>query len=263
MLKKIYSLLTSFFIRFFLFAMTKFWVDIKTKRLGSDYGGWNFIDKPYLKNTTIISAGCGEDVSFDIEFMNYYESNVIFIDPTPRSVDHLEKIKKNVGNDKTLDYINGGNQPIETYDLKNIDLSRFEVIKKALFNKDNLSIKFFPPLNPDHVSYSISNWQSNSKSSNNIIEVETVTVKKILQDYKINDFQLLKMDIEGAENQVIPYLIKNKIFPKQILVEFDELHTKKLLPYIKASIIIFKLIKNNYKLIKTPKFPDMLFLKNE
>ena len=45
--------------------------------------------------------------------MNYYESNVIFIDPTPRSVDHLEKIKKNVGNDKTLDYINGGNQPIE------------------------------------------------------------------------------------------------------------------------------------------------------
>ena len=94
-----------------MFAMTKFWVDIKTKRLGSDYGGWNFIDKPYLKNTTIISAGCGEDVSFDIEFMNYYESNVIFIDPTPRSVDHLEKIK-NVGNDKTLDYINGGNQPI-------------------------------------------------------------------------------------------------------------------------------------------------------
>ena len=52
--------------------------------------------------------------------MNYYESNVIFIDPTPRSVDHLEKIKKNVGNDKTLDYINGGNQPIETYDLKTL-----------------------------------------------------------------------------------------------------------------------------------------------
>ena len=94
MLKKIYSLLTSFFIRIFLFAMTKLWVDIKTKRLGSDYGGWNFIDKPYLKYTTIISAVCGEDVSFDIEFMNYYESNVIFIDPTPRSVDHLEKIKK-------------------------------------------------------------------------------------------------------------------------------------------------------------------------
>ena len=104
-----------------------------------------------------------------------------------------------------------------------------------MFNKDNLSIKFFPPLNPDHVSYSISNWQSNSKSLNSIIEVETVTVKKILQDYKIKDFQLLKMDIEGAENQVIPYLLKNKIFPKQILVEFDELHTKKLLPYIKPN----------------------------
>ena len=38
------------------------------------------------------------------------------------------------------------------------------------------------------------------------------------------------MDIEGAENQVIPYLLKNKIFPKQILVEFDELHTKNCCP---------------------------------
>ena len=263
MLRKIYSLPSSFFIRIFLFAMTKLWIDIQTKRLGSNYGGWNFIDKPYLKNTTIISAGCGEDVSFDIEFMNYYDSNAIFIDPTPRSIDHLNKIIKNLGNDKLLDYKEGGNQPISTYNLKNIDLSRFKIVKKALFNKDNFNIKFYPPLNPDHVSYSISNWQSQSKLSNNFIEVETVTIKKILEDYKIQDLKILKMDIEGAENQVLPYLLKNKIFPEQILVEFDELHTKKLIPFIKASIIIFKLIKNNYKLIKTPKFPDMLFLKNE
>ena len=45
-------------------------------------------------------------------------------------------------------------------------------------------------------------------------------IKKIMDDHKINELELIKLDIEGAENQVLPNLIKNKIFPNQILVEF-------------------------------------------
>ncbi len=58
-------------------------------------------------------------------------------------------------------------------------------------------------------------------------------------------------------------MIKEKIFTEQILVEFDELHTSNLKPYLKASKIIFQLLINGYKLIETNKFPDMLFVKKE
>ena len=56
-------------------------------------------------------------------------------------------------------------------------------------------------------------------------------------------------------------MIKEKIFPDQILVEFDELHTSNLSSYIQATYVIVKLLLNGYYLIETNKFPDMLFAK--
>ena len=82
-----------------------------------------------------------------------------------------------------------------------------------------------------------------------------------MEDHKINELELIKLDIEGAENQVLPNLITNKIFPNQILVEFDELHTDNFVSYCKALIIILRLLFKKYILIKTNKFPDMLFVK--
>ena len=37
-----------------------------------------------------------------------------------------------------------------------------------------------------------------------------------MEDHKINELELIKLDIKGAENQVLPNLITNKIFPNQI-----------------------------------------------
>ena len=43
--------------------------------LGTDYGGWHFVDLN-LQGTTIISAGLGEDGSFDLEFArNMFKTN--------------------------------------------------------------------------------------------------------------------------------------------------------------------------------------------
>ena len=257
----LYFYLVNFYIKLFKYLMTKVWIDTETIRLGSDYGGWNLLNKQYLIGSTIISAGCGEDISFDIEFINQFDANVIFIDPTPRSVAHLKKVLNNL-KDKTLPYSIDGNQPIESYDLKNIELDNIELIECALYIKDNEYVNFYPPKNPLHVSHSISNWQY-SNESENIMEVKTITIEKIMKDFNIENLKLIKMDIEGAENQVLPYILKKNINPNQILVEFDELHLKKLIPYLKASLIIIRFLLNGYKLIKTPKFPDMLFAKIE
>ena len=255
------NVIKKFYIRFFKFIISKLQKSYETKRLGTEYGGWNLIDFQKLNNTTIISAGCGEDISFDIEFLNTYGGKVILVDPTPRSIKHLEKVFDSVGQKKTKEYIDGGNQKIESYDLKNIQPEQLIIKNYALYKKDGLTVKFFPPKNPEHVSHSISNWQKGETNSNKSIEVETITVKKIMKEYELDELELIKLDIEGAENQVLPNLIKNKIFPNQILVEFDELHTDNLISYLKALIIISRLLFKNYILIQTNKFPDMLFVK--
>lgn len=232
------------------------------KYLGSPYGGWYFSDRNFTSQIVIVSAGVGEDVSFDIELLNHYNAKVYLIDPTPRAVLYIKKIVDNLGSHKTMSYDEAsGIQPIEAYDLSNIKLDDLIFIKKALYNNSKQEIKFYAPPNKKFVSYSISNFQNSYNKDTQFINVTTTTLKDIVIENNIKEIEILKLDIEGAENQVIPNILRNKIFPKQILVEFDELSTKFIKPYIKAIFIFTYLKMKNYTLVKTEDFPNFLFLK--
>jgi len=234
-----------------------------TKYLGTNYGGWYLISKN-LKDSIIISAGVGEDISFDIEFLNEFGGKIIFIDPTPRALEHLHKVLNSLGNKKISSYeSNSGKQRIDSYDLSKLSKESFIIVDKALSNKNNKVVKFYSPPDPDHVSHSISNWQNNFKKNGKFINVETTTLKEILSKLGINKIDLIKLDIEGSENQVLPNMIRSKIFPDQILVEFDELHGNHFWSYLKATLIILRLFINGYKLIATDKYPDFLFVKKK
>ena len=78
---------------------------------------------------------------------------------------------------------------------------------------------------------------------------------------QVSKIDLFKLDIEGSENYVIPDMLDKKIYPDQILVEFDELRTIKVKPIFYAIRIFLRLIINNYELIKTDNFPNFLFVK--
>ena len=251
---------TKFYIRIFKILINKLSINRETIYLGTNYGGWSLIDQPKLKNNIIISAGVGEDISFDVEMINKYDLKVIFVDPTPRALQHLSIFKNSLGNPKTGSYLNGGLQPIEAYDLTGITESNFFIVDKALFNTSGKTIKFFLPPNKEHVSHSISNWQNNFKKESDFIEVETISILDIISYYNIENISLIKLDIEGAEIEVINDMLKKKILPNQLLVEFDELHNNSLKGYLRATITIFKLLKNGYKLIKTERFPNYLFV---
>ena len=76
-----------------------------------------------------------------------------------------------------------------------------------------------------------------------------------MNKHNIEKLSLIKLDIEGAaEDHVIPNLIKDKIFPDQILVEFDNLYFKGLISYLKAALLIRKLL-----LKKLQSFKNRLF----
>jgi hypothetical protein len=74
-----------------------------------------------------------------------------------------------------------------------------------------------------HVSHSIVNFQNNYSKDTAYIEVETITMRGLLDFFQLNDFELIKLDIEGAEVEVLLDMLSQNIFPKQILVEYDEL----------------------------------------
>jgi len=192
-------------------------------RLGSSYGGWTFADTPELQDSTVISCGLGEDASFDIEFAARYNAKVVIIDPTPRAITHFQKIQTRFGRRASRDYVKGGNQPIESYDLSKLNADNFQLIERAVWVYSG-ETKFFSDPVPEHVSHSIVNLQNQYAQDTDYITVPCITVDDLMKEIGLETLPLMKMDIEGAEIMVLPDMIKKGIRPSQLLIEFDELN---------------------------------------
>ena len=234
-----------------------------TKFLGSDYGGWSFINNNLLENKFVISAGLGEDASFDVELISRYNCKILTVDPTPRAIEHYNEIIENIGKKNTESYKVGGKQNISSYSLLDVNKENFILINNALYNVDDKEIKFYAPPNKKHVSYSINNWQNNYKETPNFINVKSITVKSILDKFNIKHLEMIKLDIEGAAAEVIKDMLEKKIFPNQILVEFDELNKISKLSIERFFDVHNIILSNNYRLVKTSsKFPDFLYLRS-
>jgi hypothetical protein len=67
------------------------------------------------------------------------------------------------------------------------------------------------------------NFQNNYATDTPYIEVQSITIDQLMSEFKIDTIDLIKLDIEGAEIEVIIDLLQKGIYPKQILVEYDEL----------------------------------------
>lgn len=231
--------------------------------LGTNYGGWSFLNNTNLKDQFIISAGLGEDASFDIEIISKYDCKVIVVDPTPRAIEHYKEIIKNIGNSSSEPYNQEGKLNVSSYDLSKVNKDNFILIDKALYNKNDIDLKFFPPINKDHVSYSLNNWQDNFRENNDFIKVRTTTVKNIMKKYDIKNLEILKLDIEGAEIEVLNNILEEKVFPNQVLVEFDELNLNNKASINRFEKIHKRLLEEKYILIKTKNnFGNFLYVKD-
>ena len=74
-----------------------------------------------LYNSTIISCGVGEDISFDIEMMNKFNSRIIFVDPTPRAIKYYDQIIKNIGKKKQ--------KIIQMMEINLLRLTTYQILK--------------------------------------------------------------------------------------------------------------------------------------
>lgn len=190
--------------------------------LGSAYGGWHLEDRPSLRGATVVSAGLGEDASFDAELARSYGAKVIIVDPTPRAIAHFEAMVQRLGKPSESGYVKGGKQPVDAYPLDSVSTDQLELLAFALWT-EKTTLKFYLPANPDHVSHSIVNFQNDYATDTAAIEVESTRLVDILDDRGLSEIPLLKLDIEGAEIAVVQDMLDRGIYPEQLLLELDEL----------------------------------------
>ena len=117
-------------------------------------------------------------------------------------------------------------------------------------------LKFYKPKDENFVSHSIIENQSND-----FIKVKADRLVNILNDLKINikNIELIKLDIEGAETEVVIDMLFDNICPNQILIEIDRLgyRSKKSVKEVDRMYRILN--ENGYKL-KHRSNLEMLFV---
>lgn len=190
--------------------------NVKWVKIGTEYGGWYVPDGLLNRGSTCYCLGAGEDVSFDLGLINRYNCSVISVDPTPRAIKHRETIIENQKKRVSTPILSGNVSEVY-YKLNENILDKWVFLPYGVWI-ENKTQKFFAPKNPEHVSHSIMNLQGTDE----YFEAECRTIKSIMEELGHKKIDVLKMDIEGVEQDVVRFLFENSIFPKLLLLDFDQ-----------------------------------------
>ncbi len=146
------------------------------------------------KNSIMIDVGCGYLADFSLHLINKYNLQSVGIDPTLKHQKFLEEIAANTNN-------------------------KFKYIRAVISNQTG-KITFYE--NPDYESGSIisqhKNIESKAISSYN---VDSYTLSQIPILIGVDNIDLLKLDIEGAEYSLLDGCTEKDLQPfNQLFIEF-------------------------------------------
>lgn len=159
-------------------------------RLGSTYGGWWIEAADLDEHSKVISAGVGEDITFDLALIEQFDCNILAFDPTPKAVAYAAQFQTE---------------------------ARFQFEACGLADKDG-DISLVPPENPNYASYSV----ADSMPSQQSFTFSAKSLKTILAETGWDAIDLIKMDIEGSEYGVIDSIVVDQIPIQQLCVEFHD-----------------------------------------
>ena len=156
------------------------------------YGGFYVCPDLLNENSVVYSFGIGEDMTFDNAITKIHNCPVYCFDPTPKSINWFKKQKEN--------------ELIHFFEFGISDQNEF--------------VKFYLPKNMDHVSGSVINQRN--VDINKTVTVEMESLNRIMDKIGHKHIDVLKMDIEGAEYNVIKNILENDLSITLILVEFHD-----------------------------------------
>jgi FkbM family methyltransferase len=175
------------------FAHLKVETHIDCKWYGNSYGGFFAVPKYLNRDTVVYSFGIGEDISFDRAVIANHNCPVFGFDPTPKSIQWVKSLEDRPEQFRFLNYGVGAKSE---------------------------EVTFYLPKNPEHVSGSM--IQQDNVTTKDAISVQIRSLNDITKELGHNRIDVVKMDIEGAEYDVLDDILKTKIPIGQILVEFHD-----------------------------------------
>ena len=168
-------------------------VSCKTSALYGGDHGW-VVDESLLNRESVIySVGVGSNIDFDIELINSFGATVHAFDPTPRSIEWVKSQK----------------------------LPKHFIFHPFGLSAENGHMDFFPPAKASSTHFSPIDRYGDT---NNVVRAPVKDIDTIASELNHKEIDLLKMDIEGAEYEVIEALPKNRVAINQILIEFHHMY---------------------------------------
>lgn len=164
-------------------------IDVPVVALGSEYGGWSISPRGLGRDSVVYSAGIGTDISFDLALIEAYGVAVHAFDPTPGSIAWLE-----------AQSLPG------CFRWKQVGIAAYDG-----------QATFFPPENPEFISHTM---LPRTTAGDPAIQVEVRRVSTLMRELGHERVDVLKMDIEGAEYEVIDDILATGPAVPQLLIEF-------------------------------------------
>lgn len=208
------------------------------ERLGTRYGGWWLLAPAVGRDPLLVDCGLGKDISFPVAFLDRFGGRVIGVDPNPAALEY------------SLAHRPEG----------------MEVRPEAFWTQAGCELTFHLPRSlaelpqgADGVSGSL--LASHSYAGTRTVAVRTTSLPEILAQAGREECDVLKMDIEGAEYDVLEAQCRSGEIrrARQLLVEYHHHCTDRTLADTQQSIA--RIEASGFKLLHTED-RNCVFLRN-
>ena len=184
--------------------------DHQVDKIGNDYSFCMVPQNSLSEASIVYSFGAGEDIHSDISLIRKYGCSVCIFDPTPKAITHFKELRDHTFQGKKYNCESG-----LAYDVSKAEIQRVKYEEIALWKEDS-TLKFFLPQDPNHVSCSINNIQNTDA----YVEVEANRLSSIMKKMGHSHIDYLKLDIEGAEFEVLENIVEEGLEIGAIYLEY-------------------------------------------
>jgi FkbM family methyltransferase len=165
------------------------WIRPDVRIRVENHGGWCLWPASLSRTSVVYSFGIGHDVAFDLSVIETFGADVHAFDPTPSA----------------LEWVRRQSMP-----------PAFHVQEYGIASFDGIAT-FGPPTDPVNPSFS---YRGSESPPSGAVTGTVRRLSTIMRSLGHDHVDLLKLDIEGAEYEVIDDLLAQQLDVRQLLVEF-------------------------------------------